>query len=62
MEQIANNQCPHCKVPIHSHGTACGWENASVRVDKNLIILDQSHPGYGKNLQTWKHDLLLKLN
>lgn len=57
-----NNQCPTCKVPISNHGTCCGWENASVRVDKDLTIIDQGHPGFGKNLMTWKNDILAKLN
>jgi hypothetical protein len=40
---------PCCGVPADVHGTCCGWQNATIRVDANGVITDKRHPHFGLN-------------
>ena len=50
--------CTICNVPKDLHGTCCGWENASTPCNASMIITDNRHPGFGQNLDLWKHTFL----
>lgn len=50
--------CLHCGVPMKNHGTCCGWINASVEVNLDLIVIDPNHPAFGRNLDAWKRNYL----
>ena len=50
--------CHHCGVPMKNHGTCCGWINASVEVNLDLIVIDPNHPAFGRNLDAWKRNYL----
>jgi len=51
-----NDLCPRCQVPWKVHGTCCGWENAKATCNIHGIIIDQNHPGFGKNFMQWANE------
>lgn len=51
--------CHHCHVPLDVHGTCCGWLNAASKTNTEWVITDSRHPGFGQNLNDWKHNALM---
>jgi len=52
-ENKGEDSCEICHVPKRRHGTACGWDNATISVRNDGTILTPEHPYFSCNINEW---------